>query len=170
MADSESNATPSINITRGTKKPPRSKQASDEQHASSSSWLPLGLDKSAREVWLAGLGALSIVEDQGTKLYQALVREGKNWEKTRREETEAALKEAGAQAEETLEEGQETVDEQVVRRVREGVDAALNRAGVPTRATMDELREQVNELAKKTDRIAAQLEEEARDGSADGSA
>lgn len=158
-ADDTSNAQPSINITRGKKKPSRSQNASAPKKETSGRWLPFSLGESAREAWLAGLGALSLVEDQGAKLYRALVQEGKNWEKTRREETEAALKEAETHTEETLEAAQETVDEQVVRRVRVGVDAALDRAGVPTRAAMDDLRQQVNELAKKTDRLAAQLEE-----------
>lgn len=171
MADDKNadNAKPSINVTRGKKKPPRARKTSGSKK-DSSSWLPFGLDESAREMWLAGLGALSVVEDQGAKLYRALVQEGKNWEKARREETEAALKEVEAQTEETLEAAQETVDEQVVRRVREGVDAALDRAGVPTRAAMDDLRQQVNELAKKTDRLAEQLEEQQLQERGDGRA
>lgn len=160
MADNENNAKPSINVTRGKKKPPRSQKASGTKKEPSSNWIPFGLGEGVRDVWLAGLGALSVVEDQGAKLYRALVQEGKNWEKARRKETEAALNETEARTEETLEAAQETVDEQVVRRVREGVDAALDRAGVPTRAAMDDLRQQVNELAKKTDRLAAQLEEQ----------
>jgi poly(hydroxyalkanoate) granule-associated protein len=101
---------------------------------------------------------LSVVEDQGTKLFRALVQEGKSWEKTRRQEAEAALKEAEKQSEETAEAAQEAIDEQVVRRVREGVDVALNRAGVPTRAAMDDLRQRINDLAIKADRLATQLD------------
>jgi poly(hydroxyalkanoate) granule-associated protein len=164
MTDKKKKTTPSINVTRGRKQPARSgaKKASDAKQKSSGSWtdVPAGLAEGARDVWLAGLGALSVVEDQGTKLFRALVQEGKSWEKTRREEAEAALKEAEKESEETVEAAQEAMDEQVVRRVREGVDAALDRAGVPTRTAMDDLRQQIDDLAIKADRLAAQLDKQ----------
>lgn len=165
MTDEKKNkATPSINVTRGRKKPTRStaKEASGSKPASSGSWMdvPAGLAEGARDVWLAGLGALSIVEDQGAKLFRALVQEGKSWEKTRRKEAEAALKEAEEEGAKTAEAAQEALDEQVARRVRDRVDAALNRAGVPTRAAMDDLRQQIDDLAIKADRLAAQLDKQ----------
>lgn len=163
MADDNTTPSkPSINITRGKKKPPRSQAAADGGSPSSGSWLslPSGLTRSARDVWLAGLGALSVVEDQGTKLFRALVQEGKDWEQTRRAETEKALKEAERQREQAVDTAQEALDDQVVRRVRQGVDAALERAGVPTRAAMDDLRQQVDDLAVKAEQLAAQLDEQ----------
>ncbi len=163
MADATNNSNkPSINITRGKKKPPRSNKPSQKTTSNdSSSWfdLPTDLTSGARDVWLAGLGVLSVVEDQGAKLFRALVQEGKNWEKTQHDAASSALKAAEEETEQVAEATTEALDEQGVRRVREGVDSALSRAGLPTRSSIDTLRAQVNDLAQKADRLAAQLDE-----------
>jgi len=168
MADEANDKKPSINITRGKRKSPRSDKSSRStkpERAESndeSSWfgLPTDLASGARDVWLAGLGALSVVEDQGSKLFRALVQEGKSWEKTQRDEAGKALKAAEEEGEQVAEATKEALDEQVVRRVRSGVDAALDRAGVPTRAALDDLRSQVDDLAQHADQLAAQLDEQ----------
>ena len=164
MTDTTESKKPSINITRGKKKPPRSEKPTRTETTESSGWFDLSanLASGARDVWLAGLGALSVVEDQGTKLFRALVQEGKSWEKTQREEAAKAMKTAEEQSEQAAEAAKETLDAQVIRRVRSGVDAALDRAGVPTRAALDNLQSQVDELAQKADQLAMQLEREDR--------
>ena len=162
MADEKK---PTINVTRGNRKPPRSeaqeKQQRDDadERTSSLGNLPAGIAQSARDVWLAGLGALSVVEDQGTKLFRALVQEGEHWEEERLKSAESTLKQAGSEGERAADAAAKALDEQVVRRVRKGVDTALARAGVPTRSAIDDLRRQVDDLSRKADRLAAQLEE-----------
>jgi poly(hydroxyalkanoate) granule-associated protein len=110
-------------------------------------------------VWLAGLGALSVVEDQGTKLFRALVQEGKSWEQKQRAEAEKTLKAAEKEGEQAAEAAKETLNKQVLRRVRSGVDTALDRAGVPTRTDLEDLQAQVDTLAQKADRLAVQLDD-----------
>ncbi len=173
MADATNDKKPSINITRGKRTAPRSDTSSrstkPERAASNdaNSWfgLPASLTSGARDVWLAGLGALSVVEDQGGKLFRALVQEGKSWEKTQRDETGKTLKAAEHEGEQVAEATKEALNEHVVRRVRSGVDAALDRAGVPTRAALNDLRTQVDDLAQQADQLAAQLDEQ--DGAKD---
>lgn len=165
MADATEN-TPSINITRGKKKPPRPQSSTRSSGDASDGWLnlPADLASGAREVWLAGLGALAVVEEQGSKLFRALVEEGQRWEETQRAEAQHALEQAEAQHEETADAARETLNEQVVRRIRDGVDMALERAGVPTRGALNELQAQVDQLAQQADRLAAQLEGDSTDG------
>jgi poly(hydroxyalkanoate) granule-associated protein len=169
MADTTNDSNkPSINITRGKKNSPRPNKPSQTTPNDSSGWfgLPTDLTSGARDVWLAGLGALSVVEDQGAKLFRALVQEGKSWEKTQRDEASKALKAAEEEGEQVAEATKEALDEQVVRRVREGVDSALSQAGIPTRSSIDALRAQVDDLAQKADRLAAQLDESDEAGGA----
>lgn len=161
MADAKR---PTINVTRGERKPRRAAASERETRESGGGWsaglgaLPMGLARNARDVWLAGLGALAVVEDQGTKLFRALVEEGKTWEQERREGTEATLWQVATETDRAETATSEAIDEQVVHRMRQGVDAALARAGVPTRAALDDLHGQVDALAQKADRLAEQLE------------
>lgn len=157
MADDKK---PQINITRGK----RTKRASKKQAASSKAepegWsVPTGLGGLAREVWLAGLGTLSVVEEEGEKLFGVLVEEGKRWEQQRRDEAAAVLR----AAQDAPKAARKTLDEQVVRRVQERTDAALERAGLPTKEALDRLKQQVDELMLTTDQLHAKLEKRQRD-------
>lgn len=162
---------PRINVTRGRRKRPKSKTSSSrKQSASSSAWgIPSGLAElsdqvadGVRDVWLAGLGALSVVEEQGSKVFRGLVEEGKEWEQERRDQVKKALK-APEEATEDAADAAVSASEQVTERVREGVDAALERAGVPSRRAMDNLRRQVNDLSVKADKLAQALEQQTTD-------
>ena len=62
--------------------------------------LPDELAERGREIWLAGLGALSMVEEEGVKLFNTLVSKGEAWEKEGRKQLGAAkdkLKKSDAQ-------------------------------------------------------------------------
>jgi poly(hydroxyalkanoate) granule-associated protein len=111
-------------------------------------------------MWLAGLGALSVAEEAGTKVFNALVEEGKSWEEQRRKQQ----KQTAEQVKNLQEEGTRAV-EAVEARVRDEVNDALRRIGVPHRDDIDELRHQVDALSEKMDRltdaIAEQQDEEA---------
>ena len=91
---------PTINVTRGSRGKKSNKTSSTKSSTSgnrsrSSSALPSamevaqGLAETTRNVWLAGLGAISMAEDAGTSAFNALVQEGKSWEQARRERTNA---------------------------------------------------------------------------------
>ena len=43
--------------------------------------VPTDVRESAHKIWLAGLGALSVAEDEGSKLFKRLVKEGEGFEK-----------------------------------------------------------------------------------------
>jgi poly(hydroxyalkanoate) granule-associated protein len=111
--------------------------------------------ETTRQFWLAGLGAISMAEETGTNVFNALVEEGKSWEQARRERTEAATK----QLRRIASEGAETAGA-IEERVRDEIDGALERVGVPNRDDIDDLRGQVDDLGKKVDRLAEMLREE----------
>lgn len=106
---------------------------------------------SAQQVWMAGMGALSKAQGEGSKLFETLVKEGVNLEqKTRKiatgkvdnvrgavETTVAQVKDRAADTWDKL----EKVFEDRVSRV-------LNKLGVPGRNEMQALIERVEDLNK----------------------
>lgn len=152
------NDKPKISVTRGKRE---DKDANANRSRSAGSELPdamqvaTGLAQRAREMWLAGLGALSVAEEAGTQVFNALVEEGKSWEEKRREETEKTAE----QVRDLTEEGGRAV-EAVEERVRSEVNAALRQIGVPHRNDVDELRDQVDALSEKLDQLADAIAEQ----------
>lgn len=155
------NDSPKINVTRG-KRSDRTETSS--RTTASGSTLPgpmevaSGLARRAQNLWWAGLGALSVAEEAGTQVFDALVEEGKSWEQARRERTQ----ETAEQVEAITQEGTRAV-EAVEARVRDEVHEALRRVGVPHRDDVEELRDQVDALSTKLDRLAAAIDERTDD-------
>ena len=147
MSDSK----PTINITRGPKEspPPSEPSASTDADAVS------GIASSVRNVWLAGLGALSVAEELGTRTFDALVREGKSWEAEQGKDSLSAdespstvqqLRKGSADAVATLE-----------RRIRSEVSDMVTQMGIPRRQDIDALREDVSQLSEKVDDLTEAL-------------
>lgn len=155
MSDDKS---PKINVTRGKKKRSNKKKSSEKK--SSGPELPgamevaSGLARTAHEMWLAGLGALSVAEEAGTQVFEALVEEGKSWEQERRKKTERTAE----QVQQLTEDGTKAV-EAIEQRVRDEVNDALKQIGVPHRDDVQELRDQVDALSEKMDQLADAIAE-----------
>ena len=151
------NDSPKINVTRGTRSDRKTRAAGT---AASGPSVPgpmevaSGLARRAQNLWWAGLGALSVAEEAGTQVFNALVEEGKSWEQARRERTQ----DTAERVESITEEGTRAV-EAVEARVRSEVNEALRRVGVPHRDDVDALREQVDTLSEKLDRLAAAIDD-----------
>jgi poly(hydroxyalkanoate) granule-associated protein len=103
--------------------------------------------RSAHEIWLAGLGALIVAEEEGGRLFKTLVKRGAGMEatnKARLEKLVARVKpmreDAGA----------------ALHRVGAGMDnsmtAVLHRLGVPTRREIQGLTKRVEELTHSLER------------------
>jgi len=155
-AMSDDQKTPTISVTRGQ----RTDRTSDRSASSSgSSWpgamdVATGLVRGAQSLWWAGLGALSVAEEAGTQVFDALVEEGKSWEQARREEGPATVDRI-----ETLTNESTRAVEAAEARVRDEVHAALRQLGVPRRRDVDELRDQIDALSEKLDRLAEAIED-----------
>jgi len=105
--------------------------------------------ESAQQIWMAGVGAFTRAQGEGSKLFEALVKEGMNIEQTTRklatgkvdavrdavEDRVGVVRERAVDTWDRL----ETVFETRVQR-------ALNRLGVPGREDLAELNARVNEL------------------------
>ena len=121
------------------------------------SQLAAAVKDSAQQIWLAGLGAFSKAQEEGEKVYKALIKEGNSLQKRTMQMTEDRVTEvtskmtklAGGlqrQANGTWDK-LETVFEQRVER-------ALTRLGVPTNKEIAELTRRVEQLTASVQKLS----------------
>jgi len=114
------------------------------------------LTKRGRDVWLAGLGALATVEEEGNKLFKRLVERGEKFEEDRRKELKEASEKAREQRDEALAQIEEA-GEETQSLLLDTVNTALERFGVPTRNEVDRLSKKVEKLSKQVDALSDTL-------------
>lgn len=108
---------------------------------------------SAQEIWQAGLGAFAKAQQEGTKVFETLVKEGEGLSRKTRNIAESKINEvsgnvskaastistkAQAQATEAWDKLEQVFEDRVAR--------ALNRLGVPTQKDVQALSKRVEEL------------------------
>ncbi len=136
-------------MTDAKKKDTKQKTAKDLQSE---------LTERGRDVWLAGLGALATVEEEGTKLFNNLVDRGRSFESKRRKEIEEAREQAEKQGSEVLSQLEEA-SEDTRSMLTNAVDNALQRFNVPTQKEVDKLSKKVDALGKQIDTLTKALRE-----------
>ena len=114
------------------------------------------LSESAQQIWLAGVGAFGRAQAEGTKLFEALVKEGLNLEQTARklagnradvvrEAVESRVGQARERASDTWDRLEKVFEERVQR--------ALVKLGVPGRDDLAALVDRVDALNAELRRI-----------------
>lgn len=119
------------------------------------------LTENAREVWLAGLGALASVEEEGNKLFDQLVKKGTEFEKKGEEKINSTYKEIRGKIEKNVKKVGDAVNEQVdkVTESFEGnVAKVLEKVGVPTFGEVKDLISKVEGLTKKVDALSKKVD------------
>ena len=129
-----------------------------EHDPSPSDTLQDELTERGREVWLAGLGALATVEEEGTKVFNQLVDRGQEFEEERQAELEEATEKVREQSDEALAQLEEA-GEETQSMLADSVKAALERFGVPTQKEVDDLADTVNRLSEQVEELAEHLAE-----------
>jgi poly(hydroxyalkanoate) granule-associated protein len=107
---------------------------------------------SAHKIWLAGLGALAVAEEQGSKLFSTLVQEGERFETTGKERLDELRKDVD-QVASRAREGAQGAWGRVEETFDEGLARALRRVGVPTRDEIAALSRRVEELTAAVERL-----------------
>jgi len=120
--------------------------------------------KSANRIWLAGLGAFALAEQEGGKLFKSLVKKGEALESTGRERFEEIREGAGAVAEAAkmkIEDATGDVRERaseawtrVEREVDHRVATALEKVGVPSKTEISRLTRRIEELTAMVEKQA----------------
>lgn len=137
----------SVRAKSGASKPRSAKSNPDLQ--AKAEQMSRSLVESAQQIWMAGVGAFTRAQGEGSKLFEALVKEGMTIEQTTRklatgkvdavrdavEDRVGVVRERAVDTWDRL----ETVFETRVQR-------ALNRLGVPAREDLADLTSRVNEL------------------------
>lgn len=123
---------------------------------SSDSHLAATVRESAQQIWLAGLGAWGKTREEGVKVFDALVKEGRGIEARTRKmagarvglvtgRVEKAASGAQARATATWDKLEHVFEQRVAR--------ALHRLGVPTKKEIEKLTARVEELTASVQRL-----------------
>jgi poly(hydroxyalkanoate) granule-associated protein len=106
---------------------------------------------SAQQIWMAGMGALSRAQGEGTKLFETLVKEGVNLEQKTRKVATSKVDEVRGAVETTVSQVKDrAVDtwDKLEKVFEDRVSRVLNKLGVPGRGEMQALLDRVEELNK----------------------
>ncbi len=106
------------------------------------------MQEAANQIWLAGLGALATVGEEGGKLFDTLVKKGKGFEpevKARLEKAKGKLNKAKSKADDAWGKMESGLDDKIT--------SALHRVGVPTRDEIKDLSKRVSELTAKIEQL-----------------
>ncbi len=145
-------------MSKATKPKLKSKAKAAPKAAAQSAELGKSIMESAQQIWLAGLGAFAQAREEGTKLFENLVKEGVTLEaKTRKlalgkaDEMRGAVETGVSQVKERT---QETWDK-LEKVFEDRVSRALGKLGVPGRKELNELAAKVEELAREIKKLNA---------------
>ena len=100
--------------------------------------LALTVKESAHQIWLAGLGAFSKAQEEGGKVFDALVKEGETIQARTRKITDAKIAVVASKASGTWDRLEQVFEDRVAR--------ALGSLGVPNKKDIDRLSKRVVEL------------------------
>jgi poly(hydroxyalkanoate) granule-associated protein len=123
--------------------------------------LPDEVTGRAREVWLAGLGALERLEEEGDKVFETLVQRGKRYEEARRDQIEDATESLREQQEAFTDDVTQRLDEatkSVEEAVSDTLSGALDQIGVPMRDEVRDLSRRVGQLSEKLEALSDMLD------------
>jgi poly(hydroxyalkanoate) granule-associated protein len=114
---------------------------------SEDSQLSATIRESAQQIWLAGLGAFAKAQQEGNKVFDALIREGEVIQKKTRKVTEDKVTEMAAKATGTWDKLEQVFENRVAR--------SLHSLGVPTKDDVATLSKRVAELKAAVDKLNA---------------
>ena len=107
---------------------------------------------SANQIWLAGLGAYSKAEEEGGKLFDALVQDGEKLEARTRSIVDKPLTAAKEKVENVRARATGSW-EKVEKAFDIRVSKALHRLNIPTRADVDNLTQRISDLEVQLQKI-----------------
>jgi poly(hydroxyalkanoate) granule-associated protein len=121
-------------------------------HSIYSSHLAASVKESAQQIWLAGMGAFSKAQEEGTKVFEALVKEGVNLQKKTQGLAEDKLGEVtgkmSAMADTVSAKAGQNWDK-LEAIFEQRTAKAMHKLGVPTAKDVEALVKRMDELAAK---------------------
>jgi poly(hydroxyalkanoate) granule-associated protein len=114
--------------------------------------------ETATRIWLAGLGAFSKTQQEGVKMFEALVAEGEKFQERTKTAADERLAEVREKASETWDKIEKVFEDPAGR--------ALHVLNVPTRKDIDVLSKRVHELTAVTKKMSEEEEHHTTGGRA----
>ena len=114
--------------------------------------------ESSSPLWLAGLGAYSKAQEEGSKVFEALVKEGSGLQKKFRSLADSRMNEMTHEVSGKVTEASSKAAEAWSRLetvFEDRVGRAVGRLGVPTKADITKLTQRVEELTKQVQKMNA---------------
>ena len=111
---------------------------------------------SAQQIWLAGLGAFSRVQEEGSKVFEALTREGVAIQRKTQEAAGEKMAEASSKMSNMATDIQSKAGQQwdkLENIFEERVAKALNKLGVPSARDVEALTARIDELNKSVQKM-----------------
>mgnify|MGYP000914757180 CR=1 FL=1 len=105
---------------------------------------------SANMIWLAGLGAFAKAQEEGSKVFDALVKEGEQVQKRASKSADQTMTEIKERASGTWDKLEQVFEDRVAR--------ALHSLNVPTKTDLNALSKRVAELTEVAERLAQNKE------------
>lgn len=127
-----------LKLNTGAKKSAQSERAGGFADALADSKLGKVLKDSAQEIWLAGLGAYARAQDEGSKVFETLVKAGQEIESRTRSVAGGTVEAMASKAAGTWSKLEQVFEDRVAR--------SLSRLGVPSGKEMKELSGRIAEL------------------------
>lgn len=125
----------------------KKKKEQDQNQKKRAEW-----NDKAKDIWLAGLGALSAVEQEGGKLFRNLVDRGSEFENKRKEQLEDMWQDVSDRYKSAENQVGEKFDK-VEEAVESSVKSVVSRMGIPSRTEVEELSRKVDALKEKLEKI-----------------
>lgn len=121
---------------------------------------PLGgtVKESAQQIWLAGLGAFAKAQEEGGKMFEALVKEGTSIQRKTQAAAEEKISEATSRMANMATDISSKASGQwdkLENIFEDRVSKALNKLGVPSAKDIDVLVARIDELSRHVEKMSA---------------
>lgn len=129
------------------------------------SQLAAAIKESAHQIWLAGLGAFAKTQEEGQKVFEALVKEGSSIQKRTIKMTEEKLAEVTGKFAKVAGQFQKQANgtwDRLESVFEQRVERALSRLGVPTHRDIAALTKRVEELTAEVAKLSGGTAKKAR--------
>jgi poly(hydroxyalkanoate) granule-associated protein len=123
----------------------KNEEVGAEQDAENTNQLSEKIKDSARQIWLAGLGAYNKAEEDTGKIFDKLVKEGEELESLTRGVVEKRFKDVEGRVEGVRGKASTTFGK-LENVFDQRVSAALDRLGIPSHKTISDLEAQISAL------------------------
>lgn len=134
------------------------KSTASAKASASASPLSGAIKDSAQQIWLAGLGAFSKAQEEGSKAFDSLVKEGLSIQRKTQAVAEERISEASSRMSSMANEISSKATGQwdkLENLFEERVAKALNKLGVPSARDVDALIARIDELNRNVERLSS---------------